>query len=73
MLKAALKARARPLAYRPLGISPPKADEFESTRSLSRNRRQPEIPRRGHPPHTSGTGEPRIQSAQGEMLIEAAE
>jgi len=54
MLKAALKAPDSDL-----GI--PKADEFESTRPLSRNRwrrrgAQPEIPRRRHPRAHLGCG-----------------
>ena len=77
MLKAALKAPDR-WTYSDLGISPPKADEFDSLdlyhataggeAALNRKYRDDAIRA-----HTWRVGEPPIQSAPGEMLIEAAE
>ena len=77
-MKAALKAPDR-WTYSHLGISPPKTDEFENPLDLfhataggegALNRKYHDDAIRAH---TSGAGEPPIQSAQGEMLIEAAE
>ena len=76
-MKAALKAPDR-WTYSHLGISPPKADEFEIhstsfTQPLAAKGRSTGNTTTTPSARTSGAGEPPIQSAQGEMLIEAAE
>ena len=75
-MKAALKAPDR-WTYSHLGISPPKTDEFEIH---STSFTQPLAAKGRSTGNTTTTpsartprGEPPIQSAQGEMLIEAAE